>query len=775
VGRARITQETIGQSQPTENISTLQRTLIRPFSKSSCAFFLSSSDELASQCIAGIPCLINSSLNCFECSIFTAKQTIHTFEHGNTKTFDSSKVKRNIIQNSIYGVDIEKGAVDIARLRFWLSLIVDEETPKALLNLDYKIVVGNSLVSKFGENIIDIDWTLNETSHGFFGADLAKQKGNILKKISNEQKEFFNPESDKKKLAADIRNLKIDLLITQLELMVKTKGIEVEPKGTGKKIKEQIEIYLQTLGWLKSIKELKELKNKPELPLHFFDWKLDFPEVMNPLVYENNSSKIVVANAQILALNVQIDAINKHLLNSNIDSHLIHLQANIAQSQVEIIKEQLLILEKTIKDIFGIINPIDDNIVNEPDLSFTYKIASINKGIEGINQQIDNINLQIDKQNPNIGFDIVIGNPPYVLFNDISLIQNFKEKYKTANNGKINLYKIFIEKGIDLLKNVGLLYFINPNTYLSSKDSKILRELIINNTAIIEIIEFTEKDKVFENVAQAVTILGLKKEKVKNHIFKIKTAKQGLNYINQNDLRNLKDYHFISINKTISSILKTENNLNDFCEVFQGEINLTVKRDFFSENQSENKLPMLRGNNVGKYELVGNINEFCEIIADNRGHYKNERIVTQQVSNQSQKFRTKSLLIERNILCGNSTNYIILKESVHDCKLKFILALINSLTFNYYFNFFSSTNHLTCEELLFIPTPKASISIQNKIIKIVDKIHFIKSSNKDSVTSLEQEIDNIVYKLYELTYEEVKVIDPNFGLSEEEYKKLQIE
>ncbi len=64
--------------------------------------------------------------------IFTAKQSIHTFENGNATNFNASKVKLNIIQNSIYGVDIEKGAVDIARLRFWLSLIVDESIPRPL-------------------------------------------------------------------------------------------------------------------------------------------------------------------------------------------------------------------------------------------------------------------------------------------------------------------------------------------------------------------------------------------------------------------------------------------------------------------------------------------------------------------------------------------------------------------------------------------------------------------------------------------------------------------
>ena len=74
------------------------------------------------------------------------------------RDFHPAKVKEDIIQNAIYGVDIEKGAVDIARLRFWLSLVVDEESPKALPNLDYKIVVGNSLVSKFEDEIVEIDW-----------------------------------------------------------------------------------------------------------------------------------------------------------------------------------------------------------------------------------------------------------------------------------------------------------------------------------------------------------------------------------------------------------------------------------------------------------------------------------------------------------------------------------------------------------------------------------------------------------------------------------------
>lgn len=66
--------------------------------------------------------------------------------------FDQKKaaeIKKHIIQQNIYGVDIERGAVDTARLRFWLALIVDEESPEALPNLDFKIMQGNSLLESF--------------------------------------------------------------------------------------------------------------------------------------------------------------------------------------------------------------------------------------------------------------------------------------------------------------------------------------------------------------------------------------------------------------------------------------------------------------------------------------------------------------------------------------------------------------------------------------------------------------------------------------------------
>ena len=110
-----------------------------------------------------------------------------------------AEVKKQIIQNSIYGVDIEKGAVDIARLRFWLSLIVDEEEPTALPNLDYKIVVGDSLVSKFEGEVLEIEWDLEDSQSNMFGHEEFLKRQKLLKDITETQKEYFKAGSDKKK------------------------------------------------------------------------------------------------------------------------------------------------------------------------------------------------------------------------------------------------------------------------------------------------------------------------------------------------------------------------------------------------------------------------------------------------------------------------------------------------------------------------------------------------------------------------------------------------
>lgn len=91
--------------------------------------------------------------------LYACRKSIEIFEEDN-----AADIKRHIIQNNIYGVDIEKGAVDIARLRFWLALIIDEKEPMPLPNLDFKIMQGNSLLESYKG--VDLDVTSKKLKTG---------------------------------------------------------------------------------------------------------------------------------------------------------------------------------------------------------------------------------------------------------------------------------------------------------------------------------------------------------------------------------------------------------------------------------------------------------------------------------------------------------------------------------------------------------------------------------------------------------------------------------
>lgn len=123
--------------------------------------------------------------------------------------FDGSKaaeIKKHIIQQNIYGVDIEKGAVDIARLRFWLSLILDEETPHALPNLDFKIMQGNSLLEQY-EGIDLSGMTLDEQTKrrakagDAYQTSLAFDEKLALENIQKAIKQYYLTDSHDAKLS----------------------------------------------------------------------------------------------------------------------------------------------------------------------------------------------------------------------------------------------------------------------------------------------------------------------------------------------------------------------------------------------------------------------------------------------------------------------------------------------------------------------------------------------------------------------------------------------
>ena len=116
---------------------------------------------------------------------------------GFKKGVSDADIKKHIIEESIYGVDIDAGAVDIARLRFWLSLVVDEQEPQPLPNLDFKIVCANTLIP------------LGDIKE----LDLNAKAALAVRELEELRHEFFNVSSDNKlKLERQFKKIQTDLL-----------------------------------------------------------------------------------------------------------------------------------------------------------------------------------------------------------------------------------------------------------------------------------------------------------------------------------------------------------------------------------------------------------------------------------------------------------------------------------------------------------------------------------------------------------------------------------
>lgn len=235
--------------------------------------------------------------------IFKAKTTLDL-------TLDKAQVKKDIIRNNIYGVDLENGAVDIARLRFWLSLVVDEEVPQPLPNLDYKIMQGNSLLESF--DMIDLSkvhtisktTTIYESQKDIFGnitnPQLKITDNTVLRDndLQNLIGDFFietDPikKAEKKELISQTIHDHIDY---NLELWQNALTIQIAnaPKLTDPNIKQALKrkiekLYSDLEALNNTRKRLQDLEKKTAKP--YFLWHLLFAKV-----FDEGGFDIVIAN-----------------------------------------------------------------------------------------------------------------------------------------------------------------------------------------------------------------------------------------------------------------------------------------------------------------------------------------------------------------------------------------------------------------------------------------------------------------------------------------------
>jgi hypothetical protein len=201
-------------------------------------------------------------------------------------------------------------------------------------------------------------------------------------------------------------------------------------------------------------------------------------------------------------------------------------------------------------------------------------------------------------------------------------------------------------------------------------------------------------------------------------------------------------------NPVIDKMKKCRQTFDSIVDGWQGEINVSTKKEFFVTGFVPETLPLIRGNQIGYYQTVLKPVEYCPVKISARTHHKIRRIVFQEVANAGLTRRIKGTILE-NVLCGHTTNYLIAKKS--NIPLEAVLGLLNSSAVNFYFKFFNQTNHVPIGEIKTIPIPKIPLQKQKALTDLVER--------RLAGEFVDAEIDALVYQLYALTAEEIALIE----------------
>lgn len=555
-------------------------------------------------------------------------------------------IKTHIIQNNIYGVDIEKGAVDIARLRFWLALIVDEKNPHALPNMDFKIMQGNSLLEQY-EGVELSGMSLNEQR---------KRKAK---------------------------------------------------KG---------QVWQQTFA---------------------FDEQYALDNIQNAIkeyyLTDDHASKLNL----------------RGIVNENVRSYILNLKGCTSDIQRKIEKlpipnDQFFLWHIYFKEVFD-----------------------------------------------NGGFDIVIGNPPYGANID-NLVDLYKRLYKDAIKSYADIYKIFIAFGFDILCYNGVLCYITPNTYISQPRYKDLRS-VLTKLHIIEISNLGEN--VFDAVVPTAIFIARNNTVFSDYFYKDYSNDSnfmGLLHSSNQRVINAKNVELDkNLNLAITDEISNSLTLEDVFELKDAgiqyhRVNIGLKNKggndlyerLFSEDPTnfDTVEPVWYGKLVSKYYVFEVTDEFFN------KSYKAILRENEKVSFNLPSFNQKEKIIWRQTAdrliatidynqrwFRNTIQCAYLKEEWKSkIDIKFALGVFNSSYIRYKYNeivreagrVFPQVKLTYLRQLPFCQCEKEK---QEPIIRYVTEIMEIKSKNPLADTSvLESKIDQLIYELYGLSSDEVKLIEDSF-------------
>ena len=396
------------------------------------------------------------------------------------------------------------------------------------------------------------------------------------------------------------------------------------------------------------------------------------------------------------------------------------------------------------------------------------------------------------------GFDIVIGNPPYFVYEgnnkeELPILRKQKE-LKIALGGKLNAYKIFLASSLNkLVKNNGLNSFIFQNSFMADLQAVNLRKHVFNNCQILTIDSFPERDnkkkRVFESVKMSVCILLVRNANINNsfvvNIWDDKNKSSGITtHFTKDEISEI-DPISLTIPRLREEakpiVLKMIKQRAITIKCYEGELNVTSHRPFFSSDPS---LPVImKGAGIQKYYYTfdmsqGQIEHLKEKEylkksgnSEKAHHHETERIVMQGMTGANDKIRLVMSIVPKGMYLGHSCKYILPSE---DISMKCLLGFMNSKLANFFFRCFSTNSNVNGYEIEAIPICDIPKDIAGKLENSVTIIMSSRGKNHPTNTSKEETaIDLLVYHLYGLTYDEVLIVDPETSITREKYNNNQ--
>ncbi len=387
------------------------------------------------------------------------------------------------------------------------------------------------------------------------------------------------------------------------------------------------------------------------------------------------------------------------------------------------------------------------------------------------------------------GFDVVIGNPPYgAKFSDSekhTLLRVFRHQ-----DYQLDSYLLFVERSFELLSPGGVVDFIIPNPWLTNLKLRKIRRFVFTEKRVQEIVHYSRK--VFDAVVDTEVVIILNEAPRSDSVI-VKLVNEGslsVKLIKQSKWASL-DGEPVNIffdpshEALIEKIRAATVKLEEVCKVAAGvkpygvgkgtpkQTKTDVERRIYdaSVKKSSSYRPLLRGRDIDRYITKWDGNRWIKygnnLAAPRRAEVFDapEKIVIRQTGDS-----LIATLDRKQFVCMNNMHTIVQRDGNYD--LRFILGLLNSRLLNYYFQWLNPEKgealaEVKKEHVEKLAIKRASENQRERVVALVTRILAAKAADPSADTStVEREIDEIVYRLYGLTKEEIAIVEGAAGKGE---------